>query len=430
MSYVGNAPAGGIISGENIQDGGIQTVDIANLAVTPAKLSTGAPIWDASGNLGIGISSPEASLQNNGANGRFIISAGNAPSSGATTNKWRISLREVAEGDFSLQHYNGTSYDTPFYINAGNVGIGTTSPTSKLEVQQGTKAATASVISSARFTTTDASAFGLYFRQKTDATAANRWTGILSFDNGVGATPLVLQDLGGNVGIGTTAPATTLDVVGQGRFAVAGGSAQIKLERTGNSVGASWIGADGSNALKVFDTSFNSIFTITSAGNAVLAGGNVSANGVGVTFPATQSQSSDANTLDDYEEGTWTPVISGTSSNPTYTVTVVQGKYTKVGNLVYVYGYIYVSGSVTGGSGNLQISGFPFISNNQTSYGYPNLNAGYNALAGVYGSGVTRVQMLQSQTNATYYSAPNTGVTLPLGSGGFELSFNGCYATN
>lgn len=90
----------------------------------------------ASGNVGIGTSSPEASLQNNGANGRFILSAGNAPSSGATTNKWRMSLRETAEGDLSLQHYNGTSYDTPFYINSsGNVGIGTSSPSgAKLHV--------------------------------------------------------------------------------------------------------------------------------------------------------------------------------------------------------------------------------------------------------------------------------------------------------
>jgi hypothetical protein len=34
-----------------------------------------------------------------------------------------------------------------------------------------------------------------------------------------------------------------------------------------------------------------------------------SASGSGISFPATQSASSDANTLDDYEEGTWTPSV-------------------------------------------------------------------------------------------------------------------------
>ena len=51
-----------------------------------------------------------------------------------------------------------------------------------------------------------------------------------------------------------------------------------------------------------------------------------SASGAGITFPATQSASTDANTLDDYEEGTWTPKDNaGTSlfnyQTPTYTKT-------------------------------------------------------------------------------------------------------------
>ena len=45
-----------------------------------------------------------------------------------------------------------------------------------------------------------------------------------------------------------------------------------------------------------------------------LAGGSTSATGTGIAFPATQSASSDANTLDDYEEGTWTPTYSGSTS--------------------------------------------------------------------------------------------------------------------
>ena len=55
-----------------------------------------------------------------------------------------------------------------------------------------------------------------------------------------------------------------------------------------------------------------------------------SASGAGITFPATQSASTDANTLDDYEEGTWTPNVSSGSA----TITSVSGQYTKIGNRV------------------------------------------------------------------------------------------------
>jgi hypothetical protein len=50
----------------------------------------------------------------------------------------------------------------------------------------------------------------------------------------------------------------------------------------------------------------------------------------GVTFPATQVPSADANTLDDYEEGTWT----ATAVNGNLTLTSNVGRYTKIGNTV------------------------------------------------------------------------------------------------
>ena len=39
-----------------------------------------------------------------------------------------------------------------------------------------------------------------------------------------------------------------------------------------------------------------------------------------------------ANTLDDYEEGTWTPTWTGDSS-----ITVNEAKYTRIGGLCYIY---------------------------------------------------------------------------------------------
>jgi len=81
--------------------------------------------------------------------------------------------------------------------------------------------------------------------------------------------------------------------------------------------------------------------------------------GTGITFPATQSASSNANTLDDYEEGTWTPVVVGTSTTGTGTYTVQSGSYTKVGRLVTVI--CDLTWSAHTGTGNIQVSGLPFV---------------------------------------------------------------------
>ena len=92
--------------------------------------------------------------------------------------------------------------------------------------------------------------------------------------------------------------------------------------------------------------------TLNSSSNLVLAGGTAGANGVGLTFPATQSASSDANCLDDYEEGTWTPTLnSGTFSSASC-------RYTKIGNMVTIFFDVTVG---TGG-GN-QITNLPFAAN-------------------------------------------------------------------
>ena len=71
------------------------------------------------------------------------------------------------------------------------------------------------------------------------------------------------------------------------------------------------------------------------------------------------------NTLDDYEEGTWTPALIGTTTNPTLTYTARSGLYTKIGNLVQIRGFMLVSITVAG-VGSLQLSGLPFTSANTT----------------------------------------------------------------
>lgn len=76
-------------------------------------------------------------------------------------------------------------------------------------------------------------------------------------------------------------------------------------------------------------------------------------NGGQIVFPAGQSASAGVNTLDDYEEGTWTPAIGGTATYTTQT-----GSYTKVGRLVSIQGHLAIN---VIGSGNTGIiTGLPF----------------------------------------------------------------------
>jgi hypothetical protein len=87
-------------------------------------------------------------------------------------------------------------------------------------------------------------------------------------------------------------------------------------------------------------------------------GGNISLFGGQITFPATQSASSDANTLDDYEEGTFTPVLTfSVTTDVTYSNRT--GVYTKVGRIVTINVSIGIS-SVGSSSGFCTIAGLPF----------------------------------------------------------------------
>jgi hypothetical protein len=81
-----------------------------------------------------------------------------------------------------------------------------------------------------------------------------------------------------------------------------------------------------------------------------------------IKFPATQVATSEANTLDDYEEGTWTPAFSSTGASFTYP-RGQYGTYVKIGSLVYAQ--FYIGADATGTTSNqCVISGLPFNSGN------------------------------------------------------------------
>jgi hypothetical protein len=91
-----------------------------------------------------------------------------------------------------------------------------------------------------------------------------------------------------------------------------------------------------------------------------VGGATPSASGAGITFPATQSASSDANTLDDYEEGTWTPTNAVVYGFTPGTISS-WGNYVKIGDYVYVNCRINYNTSETLVVGDRGfISGLPF----------------------------------------------------------------------
>lgn len=131
-------------------------------------------------------------------------------------------------------------------------------------------------------------------------------------------------------------------------------------------------GADTLYAALIINNAANTLNQIQFYGNGTgqFAGtvgvGNAtpSASGAGITFPATQSASTDVNTLDDYEEGTFSPTAIGASTAGTTTYTNQTGKYTKIGNLVCVR--IVISWTAMTGTGVLRIGNLPFTSSGDT----------------------------------------------------------------
>jgi hypothetical protein len=143
------------------------------------------------------------------------------------------------------------------------------------------------------------------------------------------------------------------------------------IANTAGSVSSSNLAASGTGSSSNFLRGDMAWTSATGTGSVALAslptftttigvgGATASASGSGITFPATQSASSDANTLDDYEEGTFTPTFnfSGSSTGITYAWQI--GYYTKVGRVVTIQCYVQF-GNKGSASGSLRIDGLPF----------------------------------------------------------------------
>jgi hypothetical protein len=126
-----------------------------------------------------------------------------------------------------------------------------------------------------------------------------------------------------------------------------------------------------------------------SATQLTLTTGNlIVATGQGIDFSAT-SGTGTSELLNDYEEGTWTATLIGSTTAPLTPVTAT-GTYTKIGNLVTIFAN-FGNVDTTGALGDMQVTGIPFTAGNSarafgsTTFGKVTLTGAY-AFCAIYNS--------------------------------------------
>jgi hypothetical protein len=191
----------------------------------------------------------------------------------------------------------------------------------------------------------------------------------------------------GNVGIGTSSPDTLVTL---GTTARTDNTAGIKIFRGGGTASYATYGFSGNAVIN--SVGGDLVFQRESTERARFTTEGLCFNG---DFLA-------ANALDDYEEGTWTPTIAGSTTAGTATYTTQLARYTKIGRQVSCQIDLgYNSGT---GTGNLTIAGLPFtdagLNNPAVTIGYLDgitLTANNYALA-YLASGTTRIDFVQIPT--------------------------------
>jgi len=131
-----------------------------------------------------------------------------------------------------------------------------------------------------------------------------------------------------------------------------------------------------------------------------------------------------ANALDDYEEGTWTPVIVGRTTAGAATYTIQTGRYTKIGNVVHIE--CRLGWSAHTGTGTTQINGLPFTNNDH----YANLSIVHRDTLVVSSSHYVNLSVVPNQSYM-YVLETSTGsdyaAVLALDANVADMAFSGTY---
>ena len=255
-----------------------------------------------------------------------------------------------------------------------------------------------------------------------------------------GSTQAAVIDSSGNVGIGTSSPAYKLDVSAGSGFGIrlksTGAYGNFIADNTGTTGGGSYAAYQNGVQITIFGVEgsilgntgtntaiFNDVVgggiklytnasgtpkaTLDSSGNLLVGVATANANGgllqlkSGITFPATAVAATDANTLDDYEEGTWTPTQGAG-------VTVVgtfgsSGTYTKIGNVVVLRGEVTGTTSIAVTGNTVLFGGLPFTS--IVAYSTGSATSGnMNTSGSILVTSTTAFSTAFAATNAIYFT--------------------------
>ena len=323
--------------------------------------------------------------------GTSTFTAGSKLSVQTTAGKWEV----IAEGGSSVRLKNGGGLTlesgSDFYFNSGaseimrlnssgNLGIGTSSPQAANKVQVA-------------------------------VTAGDPVTGSP-------ATGSFLQINGGTTTVGH-GPALSL-----GNFSGA-------KETAWRVTAVTTSGNNGDLAINAYTggATYPERARFTNAGGflaqtCIAVGGATPSSGAGITFPATQSASSDANTLDDYEEGYWFPVLTPASGTITVASGNTKGAYTKIGRLVTVTGDVAYTSSAA--SGAITLSGLPFSINTSLDETSERFSGGIFLNGWTTGDGYGAV-LIDSGTSGSLRTSINTN---PVPDASFEIYISFSYFTD
>lgn len=398
----------------------IDTDGTANDPALWVKNATNTIIWAAqSGNVGINVTDPiyplevqgEAGIElYNGTGGGSVLnfrpSLGDASKYNLSISSYDHSGGGVGPADgLSINGFDGVSFATGSnttrqermrITSAGSVGIGTSAPATQLHVSGSNWPArfsddgTGYSLDIEHDTT-----LGITTLQQTNSGGdirlqAGASSGVLLFE--ASGSERLRIDASGNLLVGKgvtsfnlagvelrpvgTVIGTTANAAGLIANRTNSDGTLIQLSRgsttvggIGTAFGAAYIGTADTGLY--FNGSSDAIIPYNPSGpssrdNAIdlgvsgtrfkdlyLSGGVVF--GTGGPAPIT------SNTLDDYEEGTWTPSLYRSSGgNVSATYGAQDGRYVKVGGIVHVYCQIIITALSSQGSGYSMVSGLPF----------------------------------------------------------------------
>ncbi len=385
-----------------ITDATIATADIANNAITAAKLASGVQttinnnadnrvitgsgtantlnaesgvVIDSSGRLLLGTttegqpSADDLTIATSGTTGMTIRSG--------TSGNGNIFFSDGTSGDDGLRgyiQYNHSSNFIRFATDAtermridssGKVGIGTTSPVRHMHLNGSDSDTVQLHITNSTTGTTGSDGVSFALGSDESLIINQRESNHIALKTA--DTERMRIDSSGNVGIGTTSPSSLLNV----NTPASGTTTAIEVSRTTHGTVGKLINSTGaleiqSNKQLILSSDPNQ--GMTSAGSLIqfnIDGSEKAriSSGGGIAF---NGDTATANHLNDYEEGTWTPTTNNSGGNGFSTVH--SATYTKIGNVVYIQ--FYATFNSQSSSARADIGGFPFQARGNDIYGY------------------------------------------------------------